>query len=89
MVKGLTKRLLAWLVTKPKAELVWHCQHATYLAPGDALYHIAASPLGYFEIFETDGNFLLDFPRSLKLPAELFDNLVDAKSRAALAKEPS
>lgn len=68
-----------------QTNLVWrgHCAgHPLSDDPCTAYYHIAQSPLGRFEIFEEGSNFLLSFPRRFRLPAELFADLSEAKSRA-------
>lgn len=83
---------------RPPAEtpliLSWRTQsagHPLTTEPCSAYYHIALSPKGMFEIFETEGCFLLDFPRPMALPSELFSSLTEAKERALtvlISQEP-
>lgn len=80
-------RLNAWLRPAETAPLTlsWRTQsagHPLTTEPCSAYYHIALSPKGMFEIFETEGCFLLHFPRPMALPAELFSSLTEAKERA-------
>lgn len=72
---------------QPEA-LEWRVQRAVHplsTDPCSALLHVARSGEGTFEIFDDEGFFLLHFPRSMKMPAELFRTLSEAKDRAALA----
>lgn len=83
----LLERVKCWLglVPKPAAPLDWHCQcagHPFSTDPCRAFFHTAKSPKGMFEIFEEGDNYLLFFPRSMQLPAELFSNLAAAKACA-------
>lgn len=64
--------------------LTWRIQYATRQPAADtSLLHFAQSLAGTFEIFDDGTSYLLHFPRSRKMPAELFSSLDDAKSRAA------
>ena len=78
--------------TIPK--LVWLAQYLSRdpAKDGNALIHFAKSAWGYFEIYEDDENngFLVSYPRLLRLPADVFDSLCDAKSHCnnINSKEP-
>ena len=93
---GLIERVKRWFgfgLGLPPA-LVWCVQAHVHPLTGKPLYpdcpnatfHFGSGPLGAFEIFEDGGgNFLLLFPRSMSLPAELFHDLAEAKERALSA----
>ena len=76
-----------------ETKLAWTRQahlHPFTGQPLDAAYpkaalHFAASPVGTFEIFEDGQNFLLSFPRGMRLPAELFHDIDAAQSHALSA----
>jgi len=70
--------------------LEWHCQQVVWAGIQEsALLHYARAPDGTFEIFEDGESYLLHFPRSRKMPAELFYSLEGAKERAAVFKDRS
>lgn len=68
--------------------LFWHVYcagHPLSADPCAAYRHIAKSRIGTFEIFEDGAYFLLHFPKSKQLPAELFPDLSEAKRAAVIA----
>lgn len=94
-LEGLVGRV-KWMMgigRKPCVELVWHVQLKRQPISGKPLdpdhpndaYHFAKTPFGTFEISEVGDALLLFFPRSMKLPAELFHDLAEAKARALTA----
>lgn len=80
--------LIERLLGKRKAEeLSWRCQYQDYFTPKSGntdVSHFARHRAGFFEIYETDGAFLLLFPRSMGLPAEVLKSLPEAKAVATL-----
>jgi hypothetical protein len=75
------------------SDLKWRVQYATRQTPlygeDSSLLHFASSKWGMFEIFDDGQSYLLHAPRGLKLPAELFPSLDEAKARAeALEASP-
>ena len=68
----------------PANELLWTSQYLSknVREAGTTLLHYSHSQYGVFEIYDDVGSFLLSFPRELKLPASLFDNLDYAKTIA-------
>lgn len=62
----------------------WKTRYATWQSnPREELLHFWRSPIGVFEIYDDGDSFLLLHPKSLGLPAELFQSLEQAKERAA------
>lgn len=86
-------KLMMGIGRKLRGDLVWHVQLKRHPISGKPLdpdhpndaYHFAKTPFGTFEISEVGDALLLFFPRSMKLPAELFYDLADAKARALSA----
>lgn len=61
----------------------WKTQYATWQSnPREELLHFWRSPIGVFEIYDDGDSFLLLYPKSLGLPAELFQSIGKAKERA-------
>ena len=68
---------------KPLAELVWRSQFRSRNPDrcGASLIHFAKSGCGTFEIYDDAKDVLLvSYPRSLRLPAEVFETLNAAKA---------
>lgn len=75
-----------WKFDPPK--LKWRCQFQSWKRQReDNLLHFAFSDVGTFEIYEGSSrtNFLLSFPKQLRMPAELFHDLQSAKIHAEVA----
>ena len=69
---------------KPLTELVWRSQFRSRSPDryGASLIHFAKSGRGTFEIYDDAKDVLLvSYPRSLRLPAEVFETLDLAKAR--------
>lgn len=90
-VKIYTAAQLALRVDNPagsRPELIWKCQYASpHRKDGNDVVHFAKSSVGTFEIYESDAGFLLTFPKSIGLPAELFHDIGPAKALALVAAQ--
>ena len=76
---GLIKRLFSTKKQSPK----WQTQYAEWQASGEKeLLHFWRSDKGIFEIYDDGESFLLLFPKSIGIPAELFNSIGMAKERA-------
>lgn len=61
----------------------WRVQFAEWGKPTSSLVHFMRTPRGTFDIFDDgDGSYMLYAPRSMRIPADLFYDLDQAKARA-------
>ena len=68
-----------------KPILTWRGQYLSRdpQKDGTCIIYYADSKIGFFEIYDEGGDYLLSYPRPLKLPADLFHDIESAKRKAS------